>query len=237
MSSAATLTPSRAAALAEPVAVAQQRGEVDIGVAAEGLADGQNFRLLESLGLAVAPDEVRRVPAAFAATASRSAQSSISRETGSSRAIPLQHGEFGMVQRRALAIAEDMSEGENPLLARREQLFAGEFRRGMQIKPAFVAPRPINSTPKAEICVSLPPETCSAAVSTSTKPLSGEKAAESRPRAGADLEKGLAVGVNILGPPGRSARHYWAIRDFSRRGFAARAKCWLSPAHEFATRS
>ena len=50
------------------------------------------------------------------------------------RPVPFQHGEFGMMQRAALAVAEDAGEIENPRLARRQQLLAGEFRRGAQIE-------------------------------------------------------------------------------------------------------
>ena len=48
-------------------------------------------------------------------------------------AIPFQHGEFGMVQRRALAIAEDAGEIEDARFARRQQLLGGEFRRSVEV--------------------------------------------------------------------------------------------------------
>ena len=49
------------------------------------------------------------------------------------RPIPFEHGEFGMMQFRPLAIAKDMGEGENPLFAGRQQFLAVEFRRAMQV--------------------------------------------------------------------------------------------------------
>ena len=84
--------------------------------------------------------------------------------------VPLQHGELGMVQRPALAVAEHPGEIEDLRLAGRQQLLAGEFRRGVQVARRRVAAGAISSVAKACRWVSLPGETCSAAVSTSTKP-------------------------------------------------------------------
>ena len=56
-------------------------------------------------------------------------------------AIPFEHREFGMVQRAALAVAKHAGELEDPPLARRQQLLAGEFRRGVQIEPRALARR------------------------------------------------------------------------------------------------
>jgi hypothetical protein len=39
-----------------------------------------------------------------------------------------------MVQRAALAVAEDVGETEQARLARRQQLLAGEFRRGVEVE-------------------------------------------------------------------------------------------------------
>ena len=49
--------------------------------------------------------------------------------------IPFEHGEFGMVKRAALLVAEHAREGEDAGLARGDQLLAGEFRRGVEIEP------------------------------------------------------------------------------------------------------
>ena len=58
------------------------------------------------------------------------------------RAIPFQHGEFGRMQRTALAIAEDAGEIEDFRFARCQQLLGREFRRGVQIKRAAAAVGP-----------------------------------------------------------------------------------------------
>ena len=85
--------------------------------------------------------------------------------------VPFQHGEFGMVQRAALAVAEHLGEVEDAPLAGRQQLLAGEFRRGAQIEPRPARrPAPRASVAKACRWVSLPGETCRTPVSTSMKP-------------------------------------------------------------------
>ena len=109
-----------------------------------------------------------------------------------------------MVQRRALAVAEHMSEGENPLLARRQQLLAGEFRRGMQIKPAFVAPRPDQIHAEGRNMRLIAARDLQRGRLHLDKSLMGEKLPNRRPEQGADLEKGLAVGVNILAHQGEA---------------------------------
>ena len=56
------------------------------------------------------------------------------RLVGLVRPVPFQHGEFRMMQRAALAVAEHAGEIEDARLAGRQQLLAGEFRRGAQIE-------------------------------------------------------------------------------------------------------
>ncbi len=53
---------------------------------------------------------------------------------GLAGAVPFEHGELGMVQRTALAVAIDRAEAENPCFAGCEQFLAGEFRRGVQVE-------------------------------------------------------------------------------------------------------
>ena len=74
------------------------------------------------------------MPAVSAASARISAQSRHQRLVGLARPVPFEHGEFGMVQRAALAVAVDMGEAGDARLARRQQLLAGEFRRGVEIE-------------------------------------------------------------------------------------------------------
>ena len=57
-------------------------------------------------------------------------------------AIPFEHGELGMVQGPALAVAEHVGEGEQPRLAGGQELLAGELGRGVQIEAA--AGRPVD---------------------------------------------------------------------------------------------
>ncbi len=54
------------------------------------------------------------------------------------RAVPFEHGEFGMVRGATLAVAEHARQGEKPWLAGRQQLLHGEFGRRMEVE----APRP-----------------------------------------------------------------------------------------------
>ena len=108
------------------------------------------------------------------------------------RPIPFQHREFGMMQRAALAVAEHAGEIEDARLARRQQLLAGEFRRGAQIERRRSPPGAISSVAKACRWVSLPGETCKAAVSTSTK--SGRRTRPARRRRCARAPAGTAGG-------------------------------------------
>ncbi len=150
------------------------------------------------------------------------------------RAIPLQHREFGMVQRRALAVAEHMSEGENPLLARRQQLFAGEFRRGMQIKPAFVASRADQLHAERRNMRFIAARDLQRGRLHLDKSLMGEKLPNCRPEQGADLEKGLAVGVNILVPTrAKRASLLGHPRFFGGEDLRRGAKCGFNPHMNF----
>jgi hypothetical protein len=49
-------------------------------------------------------------------------------------AVPFEHGELGMMRRRALAVAEHMRQLEDARQARGQQLFHREFGRGMEIQ-------------------------------------------------------------------------------------------------------
>ena len=65
-------------------------------------------------------------------------------------------------------------------LARRQQLLAGELRRGVQVERRRAPSGPISSVAKACRCASLPGETCRPPVSTSTKPCALEPGADGR---------------------------------------------------------
>ena len=101
-------------------------------MAGEGLVQGHSLGLGEGVDLAAAPAQHRRAGSTRRLGQQRGAvphQGLIVFP----RAIPFQHGELWMVQRGALAIAEDPGEIEQARLAGRQQLLGGEFRRGVQI--------------------------------------------------------------------------------------------------------
>ena len=51
------------------------------------------------------------------------------------RPVPFEHGELGMMQRAALAVAKRAGELDDARLACRQEFLAGEFRRGSQVEP------------------------------------------------------------------------------------------------------
>ena len=138
------------------------------------------------------------------------------------RAIPFEHGERRMMQGAALAIAEDRREGEDLLLARGQQLLAGELRRGVQIERPSSCRRARSARSRrhagASRCRARP---AGRAVSTSTKPSRLEPARGSRP--GYDrAPAGTAAGPRAcLG----------ATRGFSA-GASARARLLLGDARK-----
>ena len=73
------------------------------------------------------------MPAAPAVSASSGRAIIHQHLVGLIRPVPFEHGEFGMMQHAALAIAEYTSKIDDTGLARCEQFLAGEFGRGMQI--------------------------------------------------------------------------------------------------------
>ena len=114
----------------------------------------------------------------WAASATSAAQSSISRVERRAGPIPFEHGEFRRVQRVALAVAEHVRQREN--LRSRRRPAASSSRIPARCADRRRAPsRPAGSSAvrKPCRCVSLPGEACSAAGSTSTKPLALEPAA------------------------------------------------------------
>ena len=134
------------------------------------------------------------------------------RPIGLAGAIPFDQREFRMMQRAALAIAEHFGEFDDAPLAGREQLLAGEFRRRAQIKRRR-ASRPGAASVVAKACrwVSLPGETCSAPVSTSTKSCAANharSAATMRPRANrAGRRSAWTCGAQKGEERGGSVRH------------------------------
>ena len=119
----------------EAVAVADQRGEVDAGIAIESLAAGDRLRLLIRIDARAAIGESLHAQrlGGDGEQAGAILHQPLGRLLGP---IPLQHGEFRMVEGAALAVAERAGEGEDALLPGRQQLFAGKLRRCMEIEPA-----------------------------------------------------------------------------------------------------
>ena len=96
-------------------------------------ATRQALRLLEGIGLTASEGEgaraggLRREREDLGAIAHQ-------RLVGLARPIPFEHGEFRVVQGAALPVAVDMGEAGDAGLARRQELLAGEFRRGVEVE-------------------------------------------------------------------------------------------------------
>ena len=113
----------------------QRRQQIDVSMALESLRHGQSLGLREGVRHPVAVAQLGhagRCGGGGENAAAIADQGLI----GLAHPIPFQQGEFGMVQRPPLPVAEGVGEGEDPLLPRRQQLLAGEFRRGVQKEPA-----------------------------------------------------------------------------------------------------
>ena len=111
MSSGAVRRPARTSGAMQGFAVGRavrgHRGEkIDAGMAREGVGDGQPLRLGERVGLAAAEGEARR---AGPLGGKRQQRGAIAHQAliGLAGPIPFEHGEFGMVQGAALAVAID----------------------------------------------------------------------------------------------------------------------------------
>ena len=102
-------------------------------MAAERLRHRQPLRRCERIGLAPAK---REAPGPGRFRRSRQQRRAILDQHAVRliRPIPFEHGELGMMQRPALAVAEDARKGEQPRLACGQQLLGGELRRGVQIE-------------------------------------------------------------------------------------------------------
>ena len=209
LSSATTRTPSRTAARAR---ASRSSSRLARSIPAWRSKASHKVKTSGSSKASAIPPRHRKlsVPAARAAATRSPAQSSTTPRQGLPRPIPFEHGKLGMMQRPALAVAKDPGESENPLFPRREQLLAGEFRRGMKEKPAAYRRRRRElGRESADMGLVAAARPADAAVSTSLKPSAAKKRRDARSCA-RRLEKGLAVGIDFPAPPGRSARHYLA---------------------------
>ena len=114
-------------------AAALQRSEkIDSREARESLGDGQSFGIGKGVGGAAAKSELPPPGCPGRGAQKRSAiadQHIIS----FLRAIPFEQGEFGMMQRSALAVAKYFGEFDDAPFAGGQKFLAGEFGRGTQI--------------------------------------------------------------------------------------------------------
>ena len=177
----------RAARCGERVAIGlaaagERRQQVDAGVALERLARRSAARARRTDRRSRPRKRSSGAPAASAATASSAAQSCHHRLVGLIGAIPFEHGELGVMQRRRARGCG--RRGRNRRCAARRRRAASCRRipaRCADRAAARSPPGAISSVAKACRCASLPGETCSAAVSTSTKPLRLEPARAAPP--------------------------------------------------------
>ena len=102
-------------------------------MAHECVGDAQALRLCKWIGLAAAKTE-----AFCACPLGRQCNKlgAVAHQAliGFSDPVPFEHGEFGMMQRPALAVSIDRAQAEDALLAGSKQLLAGEFRRGVEVE-------------------------------------------------------------------------------------------------------
>ena len=108
--------------------------EIDAGMAEEGVADADPLGRLERVRPAAAKGEGL---GARNLGGERKQRGAIVHQRRQRRAdaIPFQHREFRRMQRRALAVAEDMGQREDPRLAGGRELLHREF--GRRVKPGL----------------------------------------------------------------------------------------------------
>jgi len=110
----------------------ERRRQIDIRVAGKRLRNGDPFGRRERIGRASAKCET---PGPRGLGRRRQQGRAILDQHAVSlvRPVPFEHGEFGMVRRRPLAIAPHMSEAGDPPFASRQQFLHREFRRGVEV--------------------------------------------------------------------------------------------------------
>jgi hypothetical protein len=107
--------------------------QIDPGVAGESVHDAQPLGLGERIGPAVfSPAQVLGA-SGFRREAQHGDAVGDDRIIGLAGPIPFEHGELGMVQRAALAVAPHMTQAGDPLLAGSQQLLHREFGRGVKV--------------------------------------------------------------------------------------------------------
>jgi hypothetical protein len=116
------------------VTIIEECKKIDASVPAEGFGCRQPLRLGERIGCPLPVLKHERVRRAGRSPRERHA---ISHDRGVrlSRPVPLGHDELRSMKRPHLTVPENAGEIDDALLSRREQLFHGEFRRGVKITP------------------------------------------------------------------------------------------------------
>jgi hypothetical protein len=104
--------------------------QIDPGIAPEGIAHGQPLGLRPRIATTI-------TPAQFLDPGQRQQPGAVlhDRLVAHAGAVPFQHGELGMVQRRALGVAEHPGELEQPRHAAGQKLLHREL--GGAVQPAF----------------------------------------------------------------------------------------------------
>ena len=177
--------------------------KVDPGETIEGPGDGDPLRLCKGIGGAL-PKAQQRAAGGACGGGEQLGAILHQRFVGCAGAIPFEHGEGGVVQRPALAIAEHRDEREDLALAGGQQLLAGELGRGVQI----------HGSARAIGCGQLRGKGVQVRLVAGRhledggfhleKALLAEEAAKGRHDAAAHQQERPAVGVNVAVPPGAS---------------------------------
>jgi hypothetical protein len=118
-------------------------------------------------------------------------------------AVPFEHGELGVVQRPALAVAPDVAEAGDAGLAGGQELLHGEFGRGVEIEPV-ACPVIADGGGREGVEMGLVAgRELQAGRVDEQEALGRQPGAERQLNAVADQQQRPAVGVPGGGPPGR----------------------------------
>ena len=129
------------------------------------------------------------------------------RAVGLAGAVPFEQGEFRMVQRAALAVAEDLGEFDDPALAGRQRASCRRIPARCANKAAKRRRRaPRASWRRRADASRFLARPASAPVSTSTNSCAGKPGAQRSDDAAARQERRPPVGVNARVPEGRGGR-------------------------------
>ena len=208
--------PGRTRAGRQPLRVGpaggQRRQKIDSGKAFERFRHRQPVGLRERIGALAAKGELFGA-GCFRRGRHQGGAIRHHRRIGLLGAIPLDQGEFRMVQSAPLAIAVHAGELEYPAFAGGEQLLAGEFRRRPQIQPrtARRRMRPARWQKRADA------SRCRAKSVAPPSPPPRNRAprtiAATPPRHARAPQERTAVGMHVGRPPGGRSYHGLGSRE------------------------